>query len=141
MMISRRQWWKDSIERMFRYFSWASSLRYIEVLPELMASYNHLFIRSIKMAPSAITIHNECEARKRLYPPKEPQPKIYKFNIDDRVRIWQSRLPFQKGTYLVGVKKCLQLQPEYLQILLRFVKPICLVKQCKVNFMQRRYRK
>ena len=34
--------------KMWKYFTWKNTLRYVEVLPELMYSYNHLYHRSIK---------------------------------------------------------------------------------------------
>ena len=61
--------------RMFRFFTWSASYRYVDVLQDLVDSYNRSYHSSIKMAPINVTTENEDEVRARLYPPKRPQPK------------------------------------------------------------------
>src|SRR6267154_547462 len=51
--------------RMWRYFTYSNSLRYIDVLPSLVKSYNETIHSSIKMAPSLVTVHNESKLRKK----------------------------------------------------------------------------
>jgi len=82
--------------KMYRYFTHANTRRYVDVLGDLLHSYNHTYHRSIGMAPAEVGQHNEQEVRARLYPTK---PKSYKWKHDvgDKVRITMQRQPFRKG--------------------------------------------
>ena len=79
--------------KMWRYFTCKSTYRYINVLNDLVYSYNNTFHRSIKMAPSEVTVHNESEIGRRLFPPKKNI--AFKFNINER-RISEARREFKK---------------------------------------------
>src|SRR3989441_7189061 len=79
--------------RMWRYFTYSSSLRYIDVLPSLVKSYNDSKHSSIKMAPSQVTVHNEPELRSRTVKMKV-KPSLA---IDDWVRISETRRVVTKG--------------------------------------------
>ena len=72
--------------KMFRYFTHANTRRYLDVLDDLLHSYNNTHHRSIGMAPSDLNTENEDVVRALLYPPK---PKTYrgKYAVGDRVRI------------------------------------------------------
>ena len=81
--------------RMWRYFTSSNSLRYIDVLVDLVKSYNDTIHGSIKTAPSRVTIHNEAELRRKLYRPAvKSKPKL---SVGDRVRISETRRVFKKG--------------------------------------------
>lgn len=54
---------------MWRYLTHTSSGRYIDVLPQLVSSYNNTYHSSIKMAPSEVNNQNEHIVRSILYPP------------------------------------------------------------------------
>ena len=82
--------------RMWRYFTYAKTLRYIDVLQDFIKSYNATFHSSIKMAPNDVTRHNEAEISRRLYPSKKPILR-WKFEVGDKVRLRQSRRAFVKG--------------------------------------------
>jgi hypothetical protein len=82
--------------RMFRYFTFASTLRYIDVLDGLTSAYNESFHRSIKAAPASVTLQNEGTIRSHLYKPKR-LPLIWKFKSGETVRLRQARRPFKKG--------------------------------------------
>jgi len=60
---------------MWRYLTHTSSGRYIDVLPQLVSSYNNTYHRSIKMSPSEVNAQNESVVRSRLYPSKKLPPK------------------------------------------------------------------
>jgi len=81
---------------MFRYFTHANTRRYLDVLDDLLHSYNNTHHRSIGMAPYEVNADNEDVVRARLYPLK---PKTYrrKYAVGDRVRIAMQRQPFRKG--------------------------------------------
>jgi len=82
--------------KMFRYFTHANTRRYLDVLDDLLYSYNKTYHRSIGMAPVEVGPHNEEEVRSRLYPPK-PKSHKWKLDVGDRVRIVMQRQPFRKG--------------------------------------------
>ena len=68
----------------------------MDVLPDLIHSYNNTHHRSIGMAPVEVSVDNEDVVRNRLYP-KKPESYKWKYNVGDRVRISMQRQPFRKG--------------------------------------------
>ena len=72
--------------KMFRYFTHENTRRYVDVLPDLIDSYNNTHHRSIGMAPVEVNVDNEYVVRNRLYPQK-PKLHKWKYNVGDRVRI------------------------------------------------------
>ena len=83
-------------QKMYRYFTAKRTRRYVDVLPDLVHSYNNTHHRSIGMAPMEVTADNEDMVRERLYPLK-PKTLRWKFNVGDKVRISMQRRPFKKG--------------------------------------------
>lgn len=93
--------------KMWKYFTWKNTLTYIDVLPELMTSYNNSFHRSIKTTPASVNVTNEKSVWDTLYsPPKKSRKRIrspftrrprFKFNVGDSVRISKARRLFKKG--------------------------------------------
>ena len=84
--------------RMYKYFTAKNTLRYIDVLQDLVNGYNNTIHRSIGMAPSNVSKIHELEIRQRLYGVKKiKQSKRYKYNIGDEVRISKARRVFKKG--------------------------------------------
>jgi len=81
---------------MYRYFTYANTRRYLDVLDELVYSYNNTRHRSIGMAPYEVNKDNEHVVRARLYPLK-PKSFKWKYVVGDRVRIAMQRQPFRKG--------------------------------------------
>ena len=53
--------------RMWRYFTVRNTSRYLEVLPELIDSYNNSYHRSIKMSPMEVTSENTVQVFRNLY--------------------------------------------------------------------------
>ena len=82
--------------KMFRYFTHANTRRHLDVLDDLLHSYNNTHHRSIGMAPSEVNADNEDVVRARLYPPK-PKTYRWKYAVGHRVRIVMQRQPFRKG--------------------------------------------
>ena len=91
------RWNRTLKTKMWRYFSYASTQRYLDVLPALVESYNDSHHRSIKMTPNQVNAQNEAEVRKRLYPLKETSRPRWKFEVGDQVRLCQARRAFKKG--------------------------------------------
>ena len=82
--------------KMYRYFTHANTQRYVDVLDDLVHSYNNTYHRSIGMAPVEVGPHNEDVVRARLYPLKSKSFK-WKHRVGDKVRIAMQRQPFRKG--------------------------------------------
>ena len=74
-------------ERLYRYFTAANTLRFDDVLPELVQGYNATRHRSIGMAPQDATWDNEEAVWKRLYGPRLKGQKKPQFKVGDRVRL------------------------------------------------------
>lgn len=85
--------------KMYRYFTYAKTQKYIDVLPDLVQSYNNTYHRSIGMAPNEVSHDKTNTIAKRLYPPK--QKPVYKFALNDKVRISKGKHVFKRG-YVQG---------------------------------------
>ena len=53
--------------RMWRYFTAKKTMRYIDMLPDLVYSYNYTIHCSIKMKPADVTVDNEKQVWHTLY--------------------------------------------------------------------------
>ena len=92
--------------RMWRYFTAKKTMRYIDILPDLVYSYNHTVHRSIKMRPTDVTVDNEKQMWHTLYDDDDDDEEHvkYKFKIGDQVRISKIKRTFEKG-YLPNFSK------------------------------------
>jgi len=81
---------------MYRYFTAKNTRGYVDVLPDLLHSYNNTYHRSIGMTPAVVNSNNEELVGARLYPPKPKSHKL-KYDVGDRVRLTMRRQPFAKG--------------------------------------------
>lgn len=82
--------------KMWKYFTYKNTQRYIDVLQDLVHSYNSTYHRSIGMAPNQVSVENEDDVRKQLYGKKKMPPK-WKYVIGDKVRISNAKQAFKKG--------------------------------------------
>ena len=80
---------------MYRYFTAKNTRRYIDVLPDLLHSFNHTYHRSIGMAPVEVDDTNEDLIWARLYPLK-PKSYKWKYDVGDKLCIAMRRQPFKK---------------------------------------------
>ena len=91
--------------RMWRYFTAKKTMRYIEVLQDLVDSYNRSKHRSIQKKPINVTQNNEREVWHTLYGEREKEESVkYKFEVGDQVRISKMKRTFEKG-YLPNFSK------------------------------------
>ena len=81
---------------MYRCFTARNTRRYIDVLPDLLDSYNHTYHRSIGVAPVEVDANNEDVVSARLYPLK-PKSYRWRYGVGDMVRITIQRQPFRKN--------------------------------------------
>ena len=83
-------------DRLFRFFTWSNSYRYIEALPNIVKAYNHSYHRSIKRKPIEVNSQNSHEVWESLY--RNPRfSSLSKFKPGDRVRISKRKQTFTKG--------------------------------------------
>lgn len=87
-------------ERMWRYFTNEQTQYYLDVLPNLLKSYNNSPHRSIGVTPSTVKKANESKIRERLYKEhgqskqSNPSPDL---SIGTLVRISKVKGDFEKG--------------------------------------------
>lgn len=82
--------------RLWRYFTYKNTFRYIDVIQDLVRAYNHTVHSSIKMAPADVNERNLLRVWRNLYSKKE----IYvvpKLKVGDTVRISRDKKHFAKG--------------------------------------------
>ena len=82
-------------DRMWRYFTKVQTWRYIDVLPDLVRTYNDTRHRSLGMAPSQVTARNQEKVWQRLS--GHDGKGVPKLNVSDRVRISKYKGTFEKG--------------------------------------------
>ena len=84
------------------FFTESGSHNWIDSLKLFIANYNDSYHRTIGMAPSSVTMENQNEVFKRIYPKQiETLPCYFKKN--DRVRIMLSKGIFAKGYEKIGL--------------------------------------
>ena len=83
--------------RMYRYFTYKSTLKFLDVLSKLVRAYNSSYHRRIKMTPSEVNSSNEREVWKNIYGLSSRPKIVYKFNVGDQVRIAKTKMKFEKG--------------------------------------------
>ena len=82
--------------RMYRYFTYTNSRRFVEVLPDLTRSYNASYHSSIRMAPVDVTKETEQVLQRLLYPKRYFQ-RTHRYSIGDKVRISETKKVFKKS--------------------------------------------
>ena len=84
--------------KMFRYFTHNNTKNYIDVLPDLVKSYNHRVHRSIGMAPADVNKKHESMLWEKMYRDqmRYAEPK-YHFQLGDLVRIAKKPETFGKS--------------------------------------------
>lgn len=83
--------------KMWKYFTENNTKRYIDVLDQLVHSYNHTWHRSIQTEPVSVSKENENEIWNILYRNKSTVRSKPKFKLGDTVRISKDKLIFEKG--------------------------------------------
>ena len=83
--------------KMGKHFTKTKSYKYIDVLQDLVSSYNNSKHRTIGMAPINVTKENERELWKKLYGEEFPKEAKFRFEINDKVRITKLQNIFAKS--------------------------------------------
>ncbi|GBN27011.1 Putative uncharacterized transposon-derived protein F54H12.3 [Araneus ventricosus] len=82
------------MSKLTRYFTEYNTRKYIDVIKELIFSYNHSWHQSIKMEPSSVNIDNQAKVWQNLYGDfSEQKSEKASFEVGDTVRIskWKGR--------------------------------------------------
>ena len=93
--------------KMYRYFTASNTLRYIDVLKELVESYNSTYHRSIKMKPIQVSKANSDIVRRNLFPKSRVRNDKTPSSLlpGDYVRISCGKRTFQKEHAPPGQRK------------------------------------
>lgn len=90
--------------KMFKYFTKIGSRRFVDVLDNLVNSYNKTFHRTIKMSPNEVCEKNEKEVFENIYGFKSKRHMLKKLrkpilNIGDKVRKKYDIKTLERGYY------------------------------------------
>jgi hypothetical protein len=95
------RWNRTLKSKMWRYFYASSTLKWVDVLPKLVKSYNQTYHRSIAMPPMQVNKQNETQVWMTLYNGRTPETvqrlRAPKFCVGQSVRISNSPRLFRKG--------------------------------------------
>ena len=100
--------------KMWKYFTHRETLTYLDVLDDMVDSYNHTVHRTLGMPPVEVTWANQTRLVKRIY---GTSPKKCNLNPGDRVRLVKSKRTFKKGYLpnwteeLFTVVRCMETRP------------------------------
>ncbi len=83
--------------KMWRYFTHANTFKYIDVIDDLVYSYNNTYHRTIRQTPSSVNKVNEKALWDRLHGISLGKPSPGQFKAGDKVRISNSTQVFKKG--------------------------------------------
>ena len=104
--------------KMWKMFTAKNTIKYIDMLPKFVEAYNNTHHSSIDTAPSAVTLDNQMEVKKRLYGEDDNPPRVsFKFKEGDRVRISKVKMTFEKGyrpnwtEEIFVISKCVSREP------------------------------
>jgi Integrase core domain len=112
--------------KMYKYFTYANTFKYVDVLPHLLTSYNNSVHSAINMAPNAVTKQNQLDVYDYLYSGRGRYKHVKKdsptVKVGDKVRITREKYVFEKGyeanwsTELFVVTKVLDTVPKRYKI-------------------------
>ena len=84
--------------KLYRYFTGVNSLCYIDVLQDIVNSYNNTYHRSIGRVPATVSVLNVGLVRRKLCGKFErSKPKRFKFKVGHHVRLSLHKRLFKKG--------------------------------------------
>ena len=93
------EWFNRTLKtKMWRYFTANNTFTYIDVLPQLLKSYNHSYHRTIKTRPVDVNQSNSLAVWRTVYVQGiKTKPEVPLFRKGDHVRISKSKGVFAKG--------------------------------------------
>ena len=85
--------------KMFRYFTYANTRKYVDVLQNFVDSYNRTIHSSIKMRPIDVTLENAHKAYENLRKKYKSILRKSKYKVNQLIRISRKRGVFEKAYY------------------------------------------
>ena len=82
--------------RLWRYFTYKNTLRYIDIIQAIVHGYNNTRHSSIKMAPAKVNESNILQVWRTLYKKKDKYQSA-KLKVGDTVRVSKEKKHFAKG--------------------------------------------
>ena len=83
-------------EKMWKQFTIQGSYKWVNILDDLVTSYNDSKHRTIKMKPTEVNKENEQTLLETVYKDTS-KPKTPKYHVGDKVRISKVKKKFEKG--------------------------------------------
>ena len=88
-------------QKLYKYMYEHQTFKYVDILPDIIKSYNSTIHGTIGIAPKDVTEENSYALYERVYMPiviKQNNSDIkYKFSVGDNVRISYEKMPFTRG--------------------------------------------
>ena len=136
------RWNRKMKEKMFKYFSANNTKKYIDILDEMVNSYNNTKHSSIKMTPvQASDEKNKNRVWMNLNGKDRTNPEKPKFSVGDKVRITKKKSSFEKGFTPRWTERFLLCHRFSIQIHPPIKYPTIMVKKYKAHFMNRKCKK
>ena len=99
-----------------RYQFKHDTMKFIDVLPQLLTGYNSSWHRTIKMAPNQVSADNEHIVYENVYGSRQPPPKKpFIFKIGDNVRIATKRAPWAREFHARWSEEIFNVSRRYYQ--------------------------
>ena len=83
-------------DRIWRYFTYKRTKRFIDQLPNFIDSYNNTIHSTIKMTPSSVSKEDEFILLHQMHD-TQINKRTPKYAVGDTVRISMTKVPFKKG--------------------------------------------
>ncbi|XP_041349255.1 uncharacterized protein LOC121368583 [Gigantopelta aegis] len=90
---------KTTKTRIYWYFTYKQSYKYVDHLQTFANSFNSTYHRTIGMAPNKVTDEKETNIWRKMYWPKEDvktKKKCFRFKVGDKVRLTHLRNVFSR---------------------------------------------
>ena len=128
--------------KLYRYFTGTNSLRYIDVLQDIVDSYNNTYHSSTGHAPATVSLLNVGQVRRRLYGKTErSKPKRFKFKVGDHVILSLHKRLFKKGYKMNWTEEIFQIVNWLPGTPVVYQVRDCWKDQLKVFSMKRNYKR
>ena len=88
---------RTSKNKMYKYFTTKNTLTYIDVLPQLVKSYNNTYHHSIKMKPTQVTKANKAKVWDALYGSDVQKRVRFRIQVGDHITISKVKRMFVKS--------------------------------------------
>ena len=120
---------------MYRYFRAENTFRYLDVLQDLVESYNNTYHRSIGMQPSQVNSRNEFQVFRRVFPASHLRKRRVEVKEGDHVRISLKKRMFEKEHAATWTEEIFKSTPP------TFIIEDLLGGRLKASFTRSNYRK